>query len=459
MSSQSIGFGKTRPLSSACMVLFAVIGFSLVLVQQGMADCSADIPSNTPLNDLGPNLYQNYPGGLYTGKNQRPSGYDAVGVNIATTQIVPRDENGDPAPDTGLIGVVSIGMCNAWMEFDNDSDAFKPRLAGDQSLNPKLVFVNGAQPGMDASEWTDPNSEAWTVMNTKLANANLDPRQVQVIWLKEAWIFDCNPNHPKHCPGGVFQGFPDHANGLKDDLKAILLATKQNFQHVGIVYMSPRTRAYTLTFHSPEPKAYETGFAVKWTIQDVIAAGNTDTYPWTAWGPYLWTNGNEIVSGNIRGRSDGLTWLCGDEGLHAANDVRHMTENNQQDYVHPANHLQGTGRLKVSDQLIAFFKTDSTAVPWFLKPQNNSLTLTVSAQPSSGQHPLTVEFTATATIPSEVCSQGIDTYLWNFDDGDAAYGQNLRTKIFPAKGTYVVRVTAVDKCGNNVRKTSTITVN
>jgi hypothetical protein len=222
--------------------------------------------------------------------------------------------------------------------------------------------------------------------------------------------------------------------------------------------MSPRTRAYTTDFHNWEPKAYETGFAVKWTIQDVIPA-YPNTYPWTSWGPYLWKNGNEIVSGNIRGRSDGLTWLCGDEGPGNPNDVRHLTENNHDDFVHPAKSFQGTGVRKVSDQLIAFFKTDSTAVPWFLKPQNNSLTLTVAAQPSSGQHPLTVEFTATATIPSEVCSQGIDTYLWNFDDGDAAYGQNIRTKIFPAKGTYVVRVTAVDKCGNNVRNTKTITVN
>jgi PKD repeat protein len=461
MNSYPIGFGKTRHLSSVCMALFVVIAFGLALVKHELALCTDQIPLNTPLNDLGPNLYQTYPGGLYTGKNQRPSSYDAIGVNIGTTQIIPRNVDGLSDPN-GLIGVVSIGMCNAWMEFAGDPDAFIPRAnpTADNSVNPKLVFVNGAQPGMDAPAWTDPNSDAWNVlMNTRLPNANLDPDQVQVIWLKEAWIFDCNSNPQRHCTGGVFQSFPSHASGLKDDLKAILLVIKQKFHNVGIVYMSPRTRAYSINFHNPEPWAYETGFAVKWTIQDVIAAANTDTYPWTAWGPYLWTNGNEIVSGDIRGRSDGLTWLCGAEGQGYPNDVRHLTENNQNDYVHPARSFQGTGVRKVSDQLIAFLKTDSTATPWFLKPQNNNLMLTVSADTTSGNHPLTVNFTATYTDPLGVCSQGIDTYLWNFDDGDAAYGGNTRTKIFPAKGTYVVRVTAVDKCGNNIKQTKTITVN
>ena len=107
--------------------------------------------------------------------------------------------------------------------------------------------------------------------------------------------------------------------------------------------MCSRSRAYTLSGLSPEPTAYETGFAVKWLIEQRLAAtGNLglQVAPWLSWGPYLWVDGTQP-------RSDGLVWSCSDTSG---------------DFTHPS----PSGQTKVANQLLVFFKTDPTATPWFL---------------------------------------------------------------------------------------------
>jgi hypothetical protein len=56
---------------------------------------------------------------------------------------------------------------------------------------------------------------------------------------------------------------------------------------------------------------------------------------------------------------------------------------------------------KVADQLLAFFKTDPTATPWFLKRwQARAASLTAAAAtPSTGTTNLTVQFNSAATDP------------------------------------------------------------
>jgi hypothetical protein len=207
MSSRNI-----RPPSSFWVVLLTVIGFSLALVKQGLAACDDDILPNTPLNDLWPGLYQGYPGGLYTnpnGSNQRPEPYNADGINIATNKIFPRGPGGNKNLTSGKVVIVSIGMCNSLMEFGGDDppdpQSFIPRaqLTVDPSLNQKLVIVNGAQAGADAPAWTDSASEAWNNLldpdpqHGFLARAGVTPNQVQVVWLKEAWIFRLRQRSPQ----------------------------------------------------------------------------------------------------------------------------------------------------------------------------------------------------------------------------------------------------------------------
>jgi hypothetical protein len=127
----------------------------------------------------------------------------------------------------------------------------------------------------------------WNTVNQRLTAAGVTPAQVQVAWLKQALA---RPNN--------YGAFPAHAQALQSDLEIILRNLKTKFPNIKITYFSPRTRAYTnAPTESPEPFAYETGFAVKWTIQDQInGAGNLNFNP--AHGPW---------SRHLWGRISGLT--------------------------------------------------------------------------------------------------------------------------------------------------------
>ena len=82
-----------------------------------------------------------------------------------------------------------------------------------------------------------------------------------------------------------------------------------------------------------------------------------------------------------------------------------------------------------------------------------SLTCTASANPASGQSPLPVNFTATAT-PSN-CSGGV-TYAWTFGDGGSSSQQNP-THTYASAGTFSWSMTAsID--GQTCSKSGSVTV-
>ena len=200
-----------------------------------------------------------------------------------------------------------------------------------------------------------------------------------------------------------------------------------------MVFLSPRTRAWTagldmLHTHSPEPQAYETGFADKWVIEDQLypPGGVDQGWPWLSWGPYLWADGDTP-------RSDNLTWPC--------------TYVKQDDCVHPV----VSGVTKVVDQLLAFFKTDPVARPWFFKTAVNPPTISYTLVPPGGTYSegQLVTFHASA-IPNNGGS--IVEYLWTFDDSDYAYHNSDPTKNFWARSQsdkpYQVHLTVIDNDGN-----------
>jgi hypothetical protein len=418
---------------------------------------------NIPLNDLGQGTYSNPPGtppvqgGLYPGGfNQRPSAHNMAGINIAQTQIYPRNKDTGQRDPNGKIVMISIGMCNTTIEFgkgyhSEPQYAFRDRAMADNAKRGKLVVVDCAQAGQDAKKWTDdaPPNGPWAECISRLG-ADLSTKQVQVVWLKEALI-DPEPDY------GVF---PAHVNAMQGFLETMLetLANVSNsgyFENVKMVFLSPRTRAWTLNHpgytHNPEPYAYETGFADKWVIQkQVLGQGlNYDPNngqvlsPWLSWGPYLWTNGNIA-------RSDRLKWACSDV---------------QDDFVHPTS----SGVIKVADQLLAFFKTDPVATPWFVKtPDNNSPTVTYTLDPPGGTYTAGAEVTFHASA-SPHGTRTIKEYVWTFDDGDYAYdpfNQPLKTDVikrFPAPSApnspYQVHLTVIDSEGNAAFTTVPITVN
>ncbi|MGE3164483.1 MAG: DNRLRE domain-containing protein [Planctomycetota bacterium] len=392
--------------------------------------CVSNLTStgNPPLMDLGTAPYlAGFVGGLYPdGSNVRPPAHLAAGLAIAANEIVPRDATGAVDVANGLIGMISVGMSNTTQEFSGGPDTFLPRANADPARNPQLVIVDGAQGGQAAEDWAG-GTVPWAELASRLAAAGVAPPQVQVVWMKLA---NRQPNS--------LGAFPLHAQSLASDLATVAQTLRTTYPNLRLAFVSSRTRSYTNvpTALNPEPFAYESGFAVRWLIEDQLSgvAGldyATGQVPWFAWGPYLWIDGENP-------RSDGAQWFASD--LIA-------------DCTHPSI----AGRVKVADQLIAFFKADPVAVPWFLRPTAPVDAPIVSVTPSAttGEAPLTVTFATTATAANGAWT--IDEHAWHFDDGCTSLAASP-SKTFHAAGEYAVALTVTDSVGHTTRVTIPITV-
>jgi PKD repeat protein len=152
--------------------------------------------------------------------------------------------------------------------------------------------------------------------------------------------------------------------------------------------------------------------------------------PWISWGPYIWADG-------LNPRSDGFIWECG--------DVR------QNDFTHPSSN----GVFKVAAHLLAFFKTDPTTAPWFLRKSivGQAPSCRISADVTNGVAPLAVSFSAMASDSDGT----IRDYQWTFDDGTFSTNANP-TKIFKTPGVYTVKLTVTDNDGNTAARSLVVTV-
>jgi hypothetical protein len=296
-----------------------------------------DTSSFKPLPELGTGKYHDFMGGLYPeGKNQRPSAHEAAGLARAK-KIVPLNKEGKPDPD-GKIVLISVGMSNTTNVFST----LKGIADDDQDKSPKVLIVDCAQGGMSAGRIVDPKDggsgeKYWSETDRRLRAAGASPAQVQVAWVKQA---DPGPN----------QGFPEYAKTLQTRLARIVQVLHDRYPNIQIVYLSCRTYAgYARTKLNPEPYAYESGFSVKWLIEDQIRGETELNYdakrgkvkaPWLSWGPYLWANGTTK-------NADGLFYV-------------------ESDFAGDGTHPAQSGRQKVAEQLLRFFKTDATARPWFV---------------------------------------------------------------------------------------------
>jgi hypothetical protein len=286
------------------------------------ANCARTSTGYAPLTDLKRGRYHGFMGGLYAnGRNAPSARYLKRGV-AAMRKVKPLGPDGSPSP-AGKVVLLSIGMSNTTQEFS----VFKQAADRDPWRSPQVVIVDGAQGGQDAERIKTTTAPFWTVVDGRLAAAGVSARQVQVVWLKEAIAGENEP-------------FPADARRLQGDLRAILGIMRERYPNVRLVYLSSRIYAgYATTALNPEPFAYQSGFAVKWTVQD--RATGRIAGAWVGWGPYLWTDGT-------RGRSDGLKWACSDVGP---------------DGTHPS----PSGAQKVANLLLRFFTSNATAKRWFVK--------------------------------------------------------------------------------------------
>lgn len=287
------------------------------------------------LNDLGSGSYLGYQGGLYpNGNNVRPPAHDAAGVAIAAG-IQPLDASGNPDPN-GKYALMSVGSSagfDTWLQFMQDALA-------DPATNPHLVFVAGAQPLAYAKDLADANSPFWNpIFQNFLPQAGVTANQVVAVWFQNV-------------DGQVSGTFPKDMLPMQSEYESIARNLHTKFPNLKLMYMGSKIYGgYSNGFKNcPEPDAYETGFAVKWAIQDQINGLPSLNYdanlgpvmaPWMSWASYDWANG-------LLARSDGLTWACPDS---------------TGDACHPSNPV---GREKESNLMLNFFKTDDTTTPWFL---------------------------------------------------------------------------------------------
>jgi hypothetical protein len=305
----------------------ALAGLAAVLPAQNCGNTSTGL---VPISELTA-PYQGEPGGLWPGGSQPPAAHAAAGVQIAQA-LQPRDSSGAPSPQ-GRIVLLSIGMSNTTQEFST----WLPISNGDPSRSAAVTVVDGARGGQDAPTIADPAAAYWAFVDQRLASAGVTPQQVQAVWLKEAVA---GPTAP----------FPQHALQLRDFLAQIARNLRARYPNAALCFLSSRIYAgYATTALNPEPYAYESAFAVRWTIEQQVlgdpglnfdpARGPVQS-PWLGWGPYLWADG-------LVPRADGLVWACSDF---------------QSDGTHPG----PTGRAKVAAMLDAFFKQSPFAAPWYL---------------------------------------------------------------------------------------------
>jgi hypothetical protein len=284
-----------------------------------------------PLTDMtAEDQYKGEDGGLYgRGRNEPPEALQAA-ARKETARIVPLDPDGKPAAD-GRIVLVSISMSNATQEFS----FFKRVADADPEKSPALTIVDCAQGGQAMAEWADPKARPWEEAGRRLTAARVTPQQVQVAWVKLA----------NKQPRG---DLAEHGKKLQQDTLAVVRNARNRFPNLRIVYLSSRIYAgYGTGGLNPEPYAYEGAFVVRWLIQDQLNHKGELNYdpaqaPLLLWGPYLWADG---VTPR---KADGLVWERQDLGG---------------DGIHPSD----SGRRKVSDQLLKFFKTDPNTRTWFVK--------------------------------------------------------------------------------------------
>lgn len=328
---------ERRLIGRITLTLLPILLFVLLVHSSTRgANCTGTSVGYTPLTDLGTGKYRGYSGGLYAnGLNQPPPTYLENGLAHAA-MIRPLGTEGQPSAN-GKMVLLSIGMSNTTMEFS----AFKRMADPDPQKNPQLIIVDDAQGGQDTEIIKNPNANFWTLVDQRLIQSGVNSKQVQAVWLKEAIAGENKP-------------FPADAQQLQTDLRAIVQILVQRYPAMQLVYPSSRTYAgYATTSLNPEPYAYQSAFAVKWLIEE--QSSSQEPGPWLGWGPYLWTDGT-------RGRSDGFVWTC--------DDVR------SNDGTHPSD----SGVQKVDLLLMSFFKSDSTAVNWYLRTPApaSSISLTIA---------------------------------------------------------------------------------
>jgi hypothetical protein len=340
-----------RSLPTAVAVC-GMVAAAVAALPVGAADCDQTSTGLVPLTELGSDLYLGqFQGGLYPGGLNVPPQAHHQRARQQAIAVAPRLPNG-AVSFNGNIVLLSIGMSNTSMEFCGNGaggsctpNSFTAKANASAFVNTNhVVPIDGAAGGQTAKTWdsaTDPNYDR--VRDEELLPRGLSEAQVGAVWIKVG-----NPAPRVSLPDPNAE-----AVQLARDIAAISRAVRDRYPNCRVAFVSSRIYGgYASIPLSPEPFAYETGFAVKFAISEQIAqeAGAApspgfgplevgDDAPVLVWGPYLWADG-------LTPRGDGLIWAC-------------------EDFAPDGTHPSPSGVNKVATLLLDHLLASPYAAPWF----------------------------------------------------------------------------------------------
>jgi len=225
-------------------------------------------------------------------------------------------DNGAPTvtPVDGVIGVVCIGMSNAFQECGDFMEKMGA-LAGE--INPQVRFVNCAVPGRAIEFWNNPDyDKLWDgCVRRKILEAGLRPEQIRVVWHKAADMLTLDEG------GAVYPPYPDpNADYFHfyENLTTFAARLHEKLPSVQAVYVTSRSYGgYASKEARGEPLSYEEGLALNAWLKDHPQVDGV----WYGWGAYIWApdcaTGATNASGVCYERSD-----YQDDGIHPDQGTR-----------------------------------------------------------------------------------------------------------------------------------------
>jgi hypothetical protein len=245
--------------------------------------CANPLSTNVPLPELGLGTYEGFEGGLYAGGvNAPPLEHVNLGLSVCAS-VEPLNYAGE-IDQRGTFDLLSVGPSHAQIEAAGFAAQRASGLYAD--LNSRFRLINGAIGGSPnggiLQRLVDPDHAYWTESKAKVSNQHSSPGRIQFAWLKTTY----------KNPASRMLNLPERIALTADELVVVCRNIRLHFPNCKAVWISSRSYAgWSDGNTSPEPYAYEDGFAVREAVDRMVRGliVPDSAMPWIAWGPYWWS--------------------------------------------------------------------------------------------------------------------------------------------------------------------------